>query len=273
MEAGVRKGVRVRLVATAAGLALVYAACGGNVVVDPGEAGTGGARPSSSSAFATSSATTASSSSGATSVTSSSSSVASSSGCPPPPLALIDNMEADTGQILMQQGRSGAWFTYNDATAGAVQSPMPGGACLPDLIPGGTACDRLAAHTFGGGFSTWGAGMGFLLRDTKPYDASMYKGIKFSARGASTFVRVNIPTSATEAVAYGGTCVQQCEDHFGMDITPTSAWQGFTIPFADLGQLGWGAPARFDPKAVIAVEFLISPTPKFDVWIDVVSFY
>jgi hypothetical protein len=101
----------------------------------------------------------------------------------------------------------------------------------------------------------------------------MYQGIKFSARGASTFVRVNFPTSATEAVAYGGKCVQQCEDHFGMDITPTSTWQSITVPFAALGQQGWGAPAMFDPKALIAVEFLVSPTPKFDLWIDDISFY
>jgi hypothetical protein len=186
---------------------------------------------------------------------------------------MIDNMEAGTGQILMQQGRSGVWFTYNDATPGGVQTPMPGAPCLPDLIPGGTVCDTRAAHTSGGGFTIWGAGMGLLLLNTKPYDASMYHGIMFSARSASAFVRVNLPTSATEGVAYGGACVQQCEDHFGIDIMPTSAWQEFKIAFADLGQLGWGAAARFDPKTVIAVEFLISPTPKFDVWIDDVSFY
>jgi hypothetical protein len=186
---------------------------------------------------------------------------------------MIDNMEAGTGQILMQQGRSGSWFTYNDKTPGATQTPMPGGIALPALIPGGTPCDMRAAHTFGSGFTTWGAGIGFTLLNTKPYDASMHQGIKFSARGASEIVRVNFPTSATEAVAYGGACVQQCEDHFGMDITPTSAWQGFTIPFANLGQLGWGAPAMFNPKKLIAVELLISPTPMFDLWIDDISFY
>src|SRR5262249_38682916 len=161
---------RRRLAATAAGLALGYAACGGNVVVDSGEdgtgaAGTGGAVTASSSAFAASGVTTASSSgatsvasssssvaSSSSSVASSSSSVASSSGCLRPPLAMIDTMEADTGQILMQQGRSGAWFTYNDATPGAMQTPVPGGLSLPDLIPGGTSCDMRAAHTIGAGF-------------------------------------------------------------------------------------------------------------------------
>ena len=37
-------------------------------------------------------------------------------------------MEAGSSNILQQGGRVGAWYTYNDGTVGATQTPMSGGS-------------------------------------------------------------------------------------------------------------------------------------------------
>jgi hypothetical protein len=187
---------------------------------------------------------------------------------------MIDDMEADTGQILMQQGRSGAWFTFNDGTAGGMQHPPPAGPCLPDLIPGGgTACDKRAAHTFGSGFTGAGAGMGFPLTSGTPYDASMYTGIKFPAMGSPSSIRVEILLPATMSTGAGGTCAQGCGDHFGTSVPLSSAWQMRVVSFAQLHQQGWGTVAAWDPKSMRGIQFVATPAPSFDFWIDDITFY
>jgi hypothetical protein len=187
---------------------------------------------------------------------------------------MIDNMEAGTGSILMQGGRSGVWFTANNGEAAAMQSPAPGQPCIPTVIPwGGMPCDNHAQHTHGTG-SMW-ALLGFTLAGGKPYDASAYSGITFRAMGSTASLRVQVPTSETTPISGGGTCnatTEVCNDH-AFEAVPISAWQVVQVPFAALQQGGWGTQVAFDPHAIMDIEFEAAPAASYDFWIRDVSFY
>ncbi len=219
---------------------------------------------------------------------------------------LIDDFEDGDGFIANLAGRQGAWFTFNDGTG--IQTPAPGSAISPDVDPYST---NYYLHTTGSGFATsngsgdvYGAGVGANLSSPAggtpgPYDASGYGGITFSYRLStapySAQLRLNVATSATTPVAFGGTCTQGCSDDFGYSVSSASYYcyyypgypypfPGYfctvTVPFSQLTQVGFGTPATFDPKTIIAVKWGISwpfytypPTPNsFDFSLDDVAF-
>ena len=205
---------------------------------------------------------------------------------PPPPLdagpctsSLIDDMEADGG-IKKICGRQGFWYTYNDATAGATQTPTAGGTFVHELITPARGTSTKAAHTTGtAGFTTWGAGMAFDLNNpggTSPkstYAATAYTGITFYAKASAALtVRVNVSTPPTEPGPIGTCTGTKCSDHFGKAITISTAWTPITVTFAELAQQGWGTPATFDKSRVIAVQFQVDKAIAFDFWIDDISF-
>ena len=74
---------------------------------------------------------------------------------------LVDDLEDGDDAILDDGGRRGGWYTFNDETDGT-QSP-PGTGFVPS--PGGAGDSAYAAGTSGGGFTEWGAGMGFDLNN------------------------------------------------------------------------------------------------------------
>ena len=196
---------------------------------------------------------------------------------------VIDDMEGATGSILTKEGRVGAWYTYNDATAGATETP--GVPFLPSVITPPRGASTYAARMQGAGFTTWGAGMGLNFNDPGDgaggskkgtYDASTFAGITFWAKigaGSTGAVRVNVSTKETDPA--GGTCspAAKCSDHFGKSVNLTSDWAEYLIKFADLAQLGWGQPvAKFNAAAVYACQFQVAKGTTFDVWIDDVAF-
>lgn len=200
-----------------------------------------------------------------------------------PALDVIDDMEGATGSILTKEGRVGAWYTYNDATAGATETP--GVPFLPSVITPPRGASTYAARMQGAGFTTWGAGMGMNFNDPGDgaggsakgtYDASAFAGITFWAKigaGSTGAVRVNVSTKETDPA--GGTCspAAKCSDHFGKSVNLTSDWTEYVIKFADLAQLGWGQPvAKFNAAAVYACQFQVAKGTTFDVWIDDVAF-
>jgi hypothetical protein len=205
---------------------------------------------------------------------------------PPPPVdsgpcstSLIDDMEADGG-IKKVCGRQGFWYTYNDATTGATQTPLAGGTFVHELITPARGSSTKAAHTTGSaGFTTWGAGMAFDLNNpggTSPkstYSAAAYTGITFFAKASATItVRVNVSTPPTEPGPVGSCTGTKCSDHYGKAITLSTAWTPVTLTFGELAQQGWGTPATFDKSRVIAVQFQVDKSTAFDFWIDDIAF-
>jgi hypothetical protein len=200
-------------------------------------------------------------------------------------LDLIDDMEGGTGSILASKGRVGAWYTYNDGTAGAVETPPAGEPFVPSELSPARETSHFAARMSGSGFTTWGAGMGLNLNDPgsgdggsakATYDASAYDGIAFwakTAAGPGASLRLNVSDKDTDPS--GGLCAPaaKCSDHFGKSLNITSEWVQYVIRFSDMAQLGWGASVpAFDAKSLYAIQFQVAKGAAFDVWIDDVAF-
>jgi hypothetical protein len=207
------------------------------------------------------------------------------SGEDPEPIAgdLVDDLEDGDDAILDEGGRKGGWYTFNDMTDG-MQEP-PGTGFVPS--PGGAGDSAYAAGTSGGGFTEWGAGMGFDLNNPEAvgetgergaYDASRYAGLAFQARGDAD-VRVALETLGVTPMDRGGTCTpsmtegQECEDVHGVLIELTDEWREIQIPFAQLRQGGWGKPVPFAAAEVTAVLFMVAQGQDFEFAVDDVRLY
>ncbi len=196
---------------------------------------------------------------------------------------LVDDLEDGDDAIVDADGRRGGWYTFNDETDG-MQEP-PGSGFVP--TPGGAGDSAYAAGTSGGGFTEWGAGMGFDLNNPEAvgetgeraaYDASAYAGIAFQARG-NVDVRVALETLGVTPTDRGGSCTpsttegMECEDVHGVAIELTDEWREIQIPFAQIRQGGWGKPVPFAAAEVTAVLFMVAQGEDFEITVDDVRLY
>ncbi len=192
--------------------------------------------------------------------------------------AVLDDFEDGDDALPEFSGRSGYWFLFNDETA----TQLPSGTTFgPEA--GGPGGSTHAAHTSGGSFTKWGAGLGVDLNAGSgkplPYDLSAYRGLALSVRGSSNtslnnVVRLAVTTSAVVGSDSGGTCTAtECGDAHGLALTLGSQWQTIEVPFASLAQEGWGAVAPFDAAKVLSIEFSVGVNEPFDFWIDDLRFY
>jgi hypothetical protein len=168
-----------------------------------------------------------------------------------------------------------------------VQTPAQGATCNPTAIPDGGRCTSShAQNTFGSGFTNYGAGLGFNLNDPSgprsPYDVSPYHGLVFwglapqAAAAEPLNVSVQVLEKATTPTSGGGTCdptTSMCNGHYSLLVPFTAEWTAFVVPFSCLAQLSFGTPAPWDPKTVLAVQFVVDPAPAFDFWVDDIYFY
>jgi hypothetical protein len=191
--------------------------------------------------------------------------------------AVIAAFEDGNNQISALERRNGADYTYADTT-GSTITPTAGSTFVP-ATPGNGTSTR-AAHFNGmlSGATTVWAGMGMdFLAPKGLYNASKYTGISFFAKKGSTTangaVRVKVPDRNTDPT--GAICTS-CSNDFGVDLTLTTTWTKYTVPFSTMTQqAGWGAPrpAKIDPTGVVAVQFQVGTTGQlYDIWVDDVTF-
>jgi hypothetical protein len=188
----------------------------------------------------------------------------------------LDQMEDGDGTIDMTGARAGVWFSFNDKTDG-VQLPTSDDETfvMSELEPP-RGSSHFAARSHGGGFSKWGAGIGFELYSQKAYDLSSYAGISFWARRApdtASALRFALTDAAT--TPRGGQCREYadystCSDYFGVDLSLSTAFRRYSFGFEELEQEGWGEPhpASVDSSAVYGIRFQTDPFEDFDFWID-----
>jgi hypothetical protein len=164
-----------------------------------------------------------------------------------PGVVLIDDMEDGQQYLLSDNGMTGLWYTYNDASLNAVQEPSVGfpmyrilrddGTTPPAPIVPPRPCGggpeapffasettddcRFVARTWGTGQRGWGAGMGLDLNGEagakNPFDASAFAGIGFFAYGdiRGNALRVNIQdvrTTPESAEAADRRSIPRCTD-------------------------------------------------------------
>ncbi|EDM81864.1 hypothetical protein PPSIR1_05338 [Plesiocystis pacifica SIR-1] len=196
------------------------------------------------------------------------------------PANMIDDLEDCDDAIIEQGGRGGSWYSYNDASGG---TQTPSGTQTP-ASGGVTDSDMCQAMTSGGGFSEWGAGIGFdFVNDgvaaKMPYDASEFTGVAFWAKGSVTDLRVNLLIPDVLPEAEGGTCVPSspdagdCSDAHGVAIALTEEWQQFQIDFDMVTQQGWGQAAAFDPARLMSMHWYIPQDQDFELALDDIGLY
>ena len=180
----------------------------------------------------------------------------------------IDNLDDGDNYIIQHEGRDGPWFNLGDGT----------GTQTREVAIGGPAGSTYALHYYGSGYTSWGSGVGFNFVEPSgppiPYDVSMYDSIRFWARveaGSSTALRIVLPNSQTDP--NGGIC-SICYDHYGIDITLTTSWAMYQIPFSSITQQGWGDDTGpFDATTVYNFETRHNDNVTYDLWLDDFVFY
>lgn len=191
-------------------------------------------------------------------------------------LEVIDRMEDGDGTIDMTAARGGVWFSFNDKTAG-LQLPASDAEtfAMSELVPARSG-SHFAARSHGGGFTKWGAGIGFELYNQKAYDLSGYAGITFWARRAAdsaSALRFAVTDAAT--APRGGQCHEYedystCSDYFGSDLSLGTSFRRYSFTWQELEQVGWGEPhpGSVDVTQIYGVRFQTDPVEEFDFWID-----
>ncbi|MFL5305294.1 MAG: hypothetical protein ACJ8F1_08775 [Polyangia bacterium] len=192
-------------------------------------------------------------------------------------IAVVDDFEDGNNQLRLLDGRTGALYTYKD-TVGSTITPAAGATFTPTAP--GDVTPAFAAHVTGTLANTttvWaGFGMDFLSPKAL-YNGAKYTGISFYAKKGSSSatgaVRVKVPDRNTDPV--GGVCTS-CSNDFGSDLTLTTTWTKFTIPFSSMTQqAGWGAPrpANVDRTGIVAIQFQVTAqAAAYDIWVDDVTF-
>jgi hypothetical protein len=188
---------------------------------------------------------------------------------------LIDDMENQTGRILVKEGRDGAWFTFDDGTRAGVI--VPADAFGPSQIVPPRGSSSWAARFQAHGFGEWGAAMGFDLNQpvgavaARVYDASKYTGFEFWARvgpGSTTSIVMEVPDGNTAPQA---DCGSSCGAHHATTLRLTTAWEKITVAFADLAVAG-EAPGGLDRSRLYGINFVAAKNTTADVWIDDLAF-
>jgi hypothetical protein len=138
---------------------------------------------------------------------------------------------------------SGSWIDYSYA----------GNTISPDfVVSGGANGTKMAAHIFGtlidkGDKSYPAFTLEGKFKDSGYYDASQFDGIRFYYKCPSDDScikrRFSITIAATVPTTAGGTCQNDCYNHFGLDMAPSDVWVQRVLPFAEAKRLaGWGSP-------------------------------
>lgn len=194
---------------------------------------------------------------------------------------LLDGFEDDDLTVELSGGRSGVWYLFDDGTVGtAGPSPLACGK----LVDAPAALGSYAMHVTATGFTGWGSGLGVDFRaGKKPYDASLMSGVRFWARvgdNKNTRHRVQLADATTDAL--GGKCNpattavdgEKCEDHFGKNLTFTTSWTLYVLPFSELSQIGWGkSAAALDKTTVYGLQVTAKAKLDVDLWLDQIEFF
>ncbi len=197
------------------------------------------------------------------------------------PVGLLDGFEDDDLTLERSAGRSGVWYLFNDGSAGTT-GPAPL-ACSP-LSGAPAALGDYAMHVTATGFTGYGSGLGVdFVAGKKPYDGSKLSGVRFWARvgeGKNKRHRVQLVDGTSDVL--GGKCNpaanapggEKCDDHFGKDLTLTSSWTLYVVPFTELTQMGFGTwAAALDKTTLYGLQVTAKPKLDVDLWIDQIEFF
>jgi hypothetical protein len=184
---------------------------------------------------------------------------------------LIDDFEDGDSRLLQSDGRDGYWHIVRDNSAnGQLSMTDPP---VPDST--GANGSGHALHLAGTNFLDWGAGFGAELRtQVLPYDASVYGGLQFWARGGPSLrvllVQRDLATGYTCAACPSGS--SDCGIFYGREVTLSDTWAQYTIPWGDfVPSAAIGTPLSH--SEILLLKFEAPASAAFEFWLDDVSFY
>lgn len=222
--------------------------------------------------------------------------------CVPTPLiTTIETADASFGNACLH----GQWFLQ--AANGTTVPPAPGrssntAVVLPVPITIGTdpldPSSTFAVHVTGSGQENVGTTHSFAQLTVSldaasgprigSVDVTPYTGVQFYAivNTGRSGARLTVGDLYTDPV--GGLCTTtpgqptSCYDHPGAQLTITTTWTKYQVPFASLTQLGFGNPSPvgqvFPKDAITLLKWdigipMTGPTAPWELWVDDLTFY
>lgn len=182
------------------------------------------------------------------------------------PPVLIDDFTDGDQRILERDGRSGAWFAFDDGT---------GTSNGVEIFPEGRDGKGFSLLISAESHTRWGGGVGALLKEGatgagETYDASGFTGISFWASADRTQdVSVMIPDFYTDS---RGRCTK-CSDHFYVSFVATTEWKQYRFAWDSFKQQGFGdARPKLDTRRIYAIQFQYGRGGPYGVLIDDLAF-
>lgn len=165
------------------------------------------------------------------------------------PLTLIDDMEDGDDRSCFNQQRNGEWWSATGTQTGSIDPPTHGN--FPAYLLGADARGssrygmRLSGVGFGHTDADW-ASLGFNLIDDAAYDLTAHTGVAFYAKSRATSISLHVEfaTDTTTALAEGGACTADCNDHYATVVPIDGTWREYSVPLTQLLQEGWGPKAK-----------------------------
>lgn len=178
---------------------------------------------------------------------------------------LIDDFEDANSVVSDIERRVGFWSLFSDNVTLGDILPL-----TPQTRPNASRSNRYALHAKGPELRDWGAVVQVSFQPAC-YDASVYDGIEFSARGPGRLY-VGVREVKVVPIKWGGTCEDRCYDAHQKKIDLTSQWRRYSVVWSELHQRSYDS-AALDPTRVNGIAFLIQAgdTP-FDLWLDDIKF-
>jgi hypothetical protein len=161
------------------------------------------------------------------------------------------------------------------------------------IAPGGANGTQKAAHLSGmifdpGDFTYPALTLQGKFHTSGNYDASLFNGIRFYYKCPQSDKahrrRFAIAVAPTVATSEGGTCLDQCGNHYGADLKQSDDWVKLDFKFNDLTrEQGWGSAVTPPNLSDHLQEFIylkwesgannVKGTFNIDYWVDEVEFF
>jgi hypothetical protein len=205
----------------------------------------------------------------------------------PPDQRIVCNFEDGSNSInpKLFGGATGNWIDYGGAD-GTPPSPN-------FVVAGGANGTKMAAHIFGvlidhGDGKYPEMAMEGNFNKSGNYDASAFTGVKFYYKcpidDQAKKRRFVVGTAPTLTTAEGGTCTDQCDNHFGNMLETENDWVQKVYNFSDLKrESGWGSAVTPPDLTDHLKEFVLlgwkhsgdnnAGTYTIDFWVDEIEFY
>lgn len=183
---------------------------------------------------------------------------------------------------------------FNSSTASWSTLTWAGNAINSDfVVAGGANNTKMAAHVFGtltdkGDAKYPEFDLQCTFKDKALYDASNFSGIKYYYKcppdDQGIKRRFCIAIAQTLPSSDGGTCTDNCYNHFGANLKPAVDWVLSSYSFADLTrEQGWGGPVTPPELIDHLKEFIYMKwvhaannapgTYNINYWVDEVEFF